>query len=75
MVVNYFTDEIIKAVNKFNFLSIQLLIQINSSAICSVGKGVDCFKQDRHVEAMQHFNIALDVDPKCVEGLVARGAL
>ncbi|XP_075240473.1 uncharacterized protein LOC142335946 isoform X2 [Convolutriloba macropyga] len=44
-------------------------------AMKSVGKGVQCFKEDRHVEAMQHFNIALEVEPQCVEGLVARGAL
>ena len=43
--------------------------------IFSVGKGVTCFKEEKSVEAMQHFNAALEIEPQCVEGLVARGAL
>ncbi len=40
-----------------------------------MGKGVSCFKEDKFVEAMQHFNVALEIDSQCIEGLVARGAL
>lgn len=37
--------------------------------------GVDCFKDGRHVEAMNEYNKALEIDPQNVEALVARGAL
>ena len=37
--------------------------------------GVDHFKNGRHVEAMNEYNKALDIDAKNVEALVARGAL
>ena len=50
-------------------------IQIDLVICFSVGKGVTCFKEDKSVEAMQHFNTALEIDAECVEGLVARGAL
>lgn len=37
--------------------------------------GIDHFKAGRHTEAFQCLNKALNIDPKNVEGLVARGAL
>lgn len=37
--------------------------------------GIDHFKAGRHTEAFQCLNKALTIDPKNVEGLVARGAL
>jgi len=40
-----------------------------------VKAGVDCFKDGRHVEAMNEYNKALEIDPQNVEALVARGAL
>lgn len=42
---------------------------------CSVRAGVDHFKHGRHVEAMNEYNKALDIDTSNVEALVARGAL
>ncbi|CAL1593365.1 unnamed protein product [Knipowitschia caucasica] len=44
-------------------------------ALKSVRLGVDHFKNERHVEAMNEFNKALDIDNNNVEALVARGAL
>ena len=41
----------------------------------SVAAGVSCFKEGSIVEAMQHLNKALKLDPENVEALVARGAL
>ena len=41
----------------------------------SVRSGVDHFKHGRHVEAMNEYNKALDIDTNNVEALVARGAL
>lgn len=41
----------------------------------SVRAGVDHFKNGRHVEAMNEYNKALDIDTNNVEALVARGAL
>lgn len=37
--------------------------------------GVDYFKAGRHVEAMNEYNKALEIDEQNVEALVARGAL
>lgn len=42
---------------------------------CSVKAGVDHFKSGRHVEAMNEYNKALEIDTNNVEALVARGAL
>lgn len=42
---------------------------------CSVRAGVDHFKHGRHVEAMNEYNKALEIDTCNVEALVARGAL
>ena len=36
---------------------------------------MDHFKHGRHVEAMNEYNKALDIDTNNVEALVARGAL
>lgn len=36
---------------------------------------MDHFKHGRHVEAMNEYNKALEIDTKNVEALVARGAL
>lgn len=41
----------------------------------SVRAGVDHFKHGRHVEAMNEYNKALEIDISNVEALVARGAL
>lgn len=41
----------------------------------SVAEGIDHFKEGRHSEAFQCLNKALNMDPRNVEGLVARGAL
>ncbi|XP_051765687.1 tetratricopeptide repeat protein 14 isoform X2 [Ctenopharyngodon idella] len=41
----------------------------------SVKTGVDHFKSGRHVEAMNEYNKALEIDTNNVEALVARGAL
>lgn len=41
----------------------------------SVRAGVGHFKHGRHVEAMNEYNKALDMDTDNVEALVARGAL
>lgn len=41
----------------------------------SVRAGVDHFKHGRHVEAMNEYNKALEIDMNNVEALVARGAL
>ena len=49
--------------------------QASKWAFRSVAEGIDHFKSGRHSEAFQCLNKALTVDPKNVEGLVARGAL
>lgn len=41
----------------------------------SVAEGIEHFKEGRHTEAFQCLNKALAIDPRNVEGLVARGAL
>lgn len=41
----------------------------------SVAEGIEHFKLGRHTEAFQCLNKALNIDPRNVEGLVARGAL
>nr|XP_009682206.1 PREDICTED: tetratricopeptide repeat protein 14 [Struthio camelus australis] len=49
--------------------------QSASWALKCVKTGVDYFKVGRHVEAMNEYNKALEIDPQNVEALVARGAL
>uniref|UniRef100_A0A182QV35 Uncharacterized protein n=1 Tax=Anopheles farauti TaxID=69004 RepID=A0A182QV35_9DIPT len=44
-------------------------------AFRSVAEGIEHFKVGRHAEAFQCLNKALSMDPRNVEGLVARGAL
>lgn len=40
-----------------------------------MAEGIEHFKEGRHSEAFQCLNKALNIDPRNVEGLVARGAL
>uniref|UniRef100_A0A4W3ITG1 S1 motif domain-containing protein n=1 Tax=Callorhinchus milii TaxID=7868 RepID=A0A4W3ITG1_CALMI len=49
--------------------------QSASWALKCVKAGVDHFKAGRHVEAMNEYNKALEIDSNNVEALVARGAL
>uniref|UniRef100_A0A8D0HAS9 S1 motif domain-containing protein n=1 Tax=Sphenodon punctatus TaxID=8508 RepID=A0A8D0HAS9_SPHPU len=49
--------------------------QSASWALKCVKIGVDYFKVGRHVEAMNEYNRALEIDAQNVEALVARGAL
>ncbi|XP_078522625.1 tetratricopeptide repeat protein 14 [Lissotriton helveticus] len=49
--------------------------QSASWALKCVKVGVDYFKVGRHVDAMNEYNKALEIDVKNVEALVARGAL
>ncbi|XP_053316179.1 tetratricopeptide repeat protein 14 isoform X2 [Spea bombifrons] len=49
--------------------------QSSSWALKCVKIGVDYFKMGRHVDAMNEYNKALEIDAKNVEALVARGAL
>uniref|UniRef100_A0A8C3IU52 S1 motif domain-containing protein n=1 Tax=Chrysemys picta bellii TaxID=8478 RepID=A0A8C3IU52_CHRPI len=49
--------------------------QSASWALKCVKIGVDYFKVGRHVEAMNEYNKALEIDVQNVEALVARGAL
>ncbi|KAF5306630.1 hypothetical protein FQA39_LY08819 [Lamprigera yunnana] len=50
-------------------------VQASKWAYRNVADGIDHFKAGRHSEAFQCLNKALSIDPKNVEGLVARGAL
>lgn len=50
-------------------------LQAAKWAFKSVADGIEHFKAGRHSEAFQCLNKALNVDPRNVEGLVARGAL
>ncbi|XP_019959701.2 tetratricopeptide repeat protein 14 isoform X3 [Paralichthys olivaceus] len=49
--------------------------QSASWALKCVRAGVDHFKHGRHVESMNEYNKALEIDTNNVEALVARGAL
>ncbi|XP_035032392.2 tetratricopeptide repeat protein 14 isoform X1 [Hippoglossus stenolepis] len=49
--------------------------QSASWALKCVRAGVDLFKHGRHVESMNEYNKALEIDTNNVEALVARGAL
>lgn len=50
-------------------------VQASKWAFRSVAEGIEHFKLGRHTEAFQCLNKALNIDPRNVEGLVARGAL
>ncbi|KAK3575858.1 hypothetical protein CHS0354_034454 [Potamilus streckersoni] len=50
-------------------------IQSQKWAHQSVASGIKYFKAGKHMEAMQEFNRALQIDTNNVEALVARGAL
>lgn len=50
-------------------------VQASKWAYRNVADGIDHFKAGKHIEAFQCLNKALSIDPKNVEGLVARGAL
>lgn len=50
-------------------------MQASKWAYRNVADGIDHFKAGKHTEAFQCLNKALTIDPKNVEGLVARGAL
>lgn len=50
-------------------------VQASKWAYRNVADGIDHFKAGKHTEAFQCLNKALSIDPKNVEGLVARGAL
>ncbi|XP_042370068.1 tetratricopeptide repeat protein 14 isoform X2 [Plectropomus leopardus] len=58
-----------------DFASVIRKKQSASWALKCVRAGVDHFKHGRHVEAMNEYNKALDIDTNNVEALVARGAL
>ncbi|XP_028260254.1 tetratricopeptide repeat protein 14 [Parambassis ranga] len=58
-----------------DFASVIRKKQSASWALKCVRAGVDHFKHGRHVEAMNEYNKALEIDTNNVEALVARGAL
>ncbi|KAM7011870.1 tetratricopeptide repeat protein 14 [Tautogolabrus adspersus] len=58
-----------------DFASVIRKKQSASWALKCVRAGVNHFKHGRHVEAMNEYNKALDIDTNNVEALVARGAL
>ncbi|KFP42403.1 Tetratricopeptide repeat protein 14, partial [Chlamydotis macqueenii] len=65
----------IKNFNEEDFAPALRKKQSASWALKCVKAGVDHFKVGRHVEAMNEYNKALEIDPQNVEALVARGAL
>ncbi|XP_061680937.1 tetratricopeptide repeat protein 14 isoform X1 [Syngnathoides biaculeatus] len=64
-----------KLFEKEDFASVIRKQQSASWALKCVKAGVAHFKQGHHVEAMNEYNKALDIDTNNVEALVARGAL
>ncbi|KAI6063096.1 Tetratricopeptide repeat protein 14 [Aix galericulata] len=64
--IEYLTEKL--GISESNPPSLMRSLQI-------VKAGVDYFKVGRHVEAMNEYNKALEIDPQNVEALVARGAL
>lgn len=56
-------------------LILMLHIHVAFCRFRSVAEGIEYFKVGQHVEAFQCLNKALNIDPRNVEGLVARGAL
>ncbi|NXE53246.1 TTC14 protein, partial [Casuarius casuarius] len=65
----------IKNFNEEDFAPALRKRQSASWALKCVKTGVDYFKVGRHVEAMNEYNKALEIDSQNVEALVARGAL
>ncbi|NWS48817.1 TTC14 protein, partial [Probosciger aterrimus] len=65
----------IKNFNEEDFAPALRKKQSESWALKCVKAGVDYFKDGQHVEAMNEYNKALEIDPENVEALVARGAL
>ncbi|XP_051978050.1 tetratricopeptide repeat protein 14 [Xyrauchen texanus] len=64
--------------NRFKEKDFAMVIRKKQSvswALKCVKSGVDHFKSGRHVEAMNEYNKALEIDTNNVEALVARGAL
>ena len=53
----------------------QISVQSHHCDFSSVAKGVQLMKENDANSAVLHFNKALATDPKCVDALVARGAL
>ncbi|XP_044886357.1 tetratricopeptide repeat protein 14 isoform X3 [Mauremys mutica] len=64
-----------KSFNEEDFAFALRKKQSASWALKCVKIGVDYFKVGRHVEAMNEYNKALEIDAQNVEALVARGAL
>ncbi|RVE73636.1 hypothetical protein OJAV_G00033170 [Oryzias javanicus] len=64
-----------KLFHEDDFASVIRKKQSASWALKCVRAGVDHFKHGRHVEAMNEYNKALEIDTNNVEALVARGAL
>lgn len=50
-------------------------VQAGKWAYRNVADGIEYFKAGKHSEAFQSLNKALQIDPRNIEGLVARGAL
>lgn len=49
-------------------------IQNRDWALHHVAEGIDHAQKDEFGEAMKKYQAALELDPECVEALVARGA-
>ncbi|XP_053161952.1 tetratricopeptide repeat protein 14 isoform X2 [Hemicordylus capensis] len=64
-----------KNFNEEDFATALRKRQSSSWALKCVKIGVDYFKEGRHVDAMNEYNKALEIDAQNVEALVARGAL
>ncbi|XP_066474955.1 tetratricopeptide repeat protein 14 isoform X2 [Tiliqua scincoides] len=64
-----------KNFNEEDFATALRKKQSASWALKCVKVGVDYFKEGRHVDAMNEYNKALEIDAQNVEALVARGAL
>lgn len=70
--LSFWLDIKVKVSNEVTFIFILIYPLF---CLFSVRAGVDHFKHGRHVEAMNEYNKALEIDTNNVEALVARGAL